>query len=263
VFGCALLLLLLLLVAGTAVAAETTVRASVDRRISVIGDPITLQIKIVGAKHPGNPPEIVVDGLEVGYGGESTSASVRFDNGTFTSEKTTAWIYQVVPQRNGTFTIPSQTIQADGKTYRTDAIALTIRPNSAGDGEGGIEKISFAEFVIGKRSLYLGEAIPVQFRLYVDSNVRWQPIAMPDIEADGFTKEKMPEPTNDEVTKDGHDYKVLIFRTVITPIRAGKLTLGPAEIRIHAKVPRARRGGQRGVFDDIFNDPMFTTTQEI
>lgn len=255
-------LLLLALMTVTAVAAEPTVRASVDRRISVIGDPITLQIKVVGVKRPGNPPDIAVDGLEIGYGGESTSASVRIDNGVFTSEKTTTWLYQIVPQRNGTFTIPGQTIQADGKMLRTDDITLTIQPNSAGDNDRGIEKISFAEFVISKKSLYLGEAVPVEMKLYVDSKVRWQPISMPEIEGDGFTKQKMPEPRNEQVTKDGKDYDVLIFRTVITPIRAGKLMLGPSEIHFKAVVPRARRGGQRGLFDDVFNDPFFSTTQE-
>lgn len=258
--GCVLLLLALITV--TAVAAEPTVRASVDRRISVIGDPITLQIKVVGVKRPGNPPDIAVDGLEIGYGGESTSASVRIDNGVFTSEKTTTWVYQIVPQRNGTFTIPGQTIQADGKTLRTEDITLTIQPNSAGDNDRGNEKISFAEFVISKKTLYLGEAVPVEMKLYVDSKVRWQPISMPEIEGDGFTKQKMPEPRNEQVTKDGKDYDVLIFRTVITPIRAGKLMLGPSEIHFKAVVPRARRGGQRGLFDDVFNDPFFSTTQE-
>ena len=258
--GCVLLMLSLITV--TAVAAEPAARASVDRRISVIGDPITLQIKVVGAKRAGNPPDIAVDGLEIGYGGESTSASVRIDNGVFTSEKTTTWLYQVVPQRNGTFTIPGQTIQADGKTLRTEDITLTVQPNSAGDNDRGIEKISFAEFVIPKKSIYLGEAVPVEMKLYVDSKVRWQPVSMPEIGGDGFTKQKMPEPRNEQVTKDGKDYDVLIFRTVITPIRAGKLMLGPSEIHFKAVVPRARRGGQRGFFDDVFNDPFFSTTQE-
>jgi hypothetical protein len=258
--GC--LLAMLVLVAVTAFAAETTVRALVDRRISVIGDPITLQIKVVGARRPGNPPDIAVDGLDIGYGGESTSASVRIDNGIFTSEKTTTWVYQVVAQRNGKFTIPAQTIQADGKTFRTEDISLTIQPSSAGDNDNENEKMSFAEFVIPKKTLFLGEAVPVEMKLYVDSKVRWQPVTMPEIEGDGFTKQKMPEPRNEQVTKDGKDYDVLIFRTVITPIRAGKLTLGPSEIHFKAVVPRARRGGQRGIFDDVFNDPFFSTTQE-
>lgn len=258
--GC--ICLLLTLVSVNAVAAETTVRATVDRRISVIGDPITLQIKIIGAKRPGNPPDISVDGLEIGYGGESVTASARFDGGAFTSEKTTTWVYQVVPQRNGSFTIPAQTVQADGKSFRTDPIALTIQPNSAGDNDRGNDKISFAEFTISKRSLYMGEAVPVELRLYVDSKIRWQPLSMPEIEGDGFTKQKMPEPRNEQVTKDGKDYDMLVFRTVITPIRAGKLMLGPSEIHFKAVVPRGRRGGPRGMFDDVFNDPFFSVTQE-
>lgn len=255
--------LFLAFVAIQAVAADPTARATVDRRLSVIGDPITLQIKVAGAKRPGNPPDITVDGLEIGYGGESTSASVRIDNGTFTSEKTTTWVYQVVPQRNGTFTIPAQTILADGKTLRTDEIKLTIQPNSAGDNDRGNEKIGFAEFGVAKKTLYLGEAIPVEIRLYVDSRVRWQPTAMPEIDGDGFTKQKMPEPRNEQVTKDGKDYDMMVFRTVITPIRAGKLVLGPSEVHFKAVVPRGRRGGQRGFFDDIFNDTMFSVTQEL
>ena len=125
------------------------------------------------------------------------------------------------------FTIPPVTIEADGKEYKTQALTLTVQPSSAPEG-GDSEKIGFAEFVVPKKTVYLGEAMPIAMRLYVDARVRWQAEGiMPEIAGEGFTKQKMPEPHKEEVERNGRDYVLMEFKTVITPIRAGKLTVGP------------------------------------
>lgn len=247
-------------------AADVTVRSNLNRRISVIGDPVQLEIKISGARHIGNPPEITVDGLEVRYAGQSQGAVMRFENGNFISERNTSLLYQVTPERNGAFTIPSVGIEADGKSYRTEPIALTIQPSSATDDAADPSKIGYAEIVVPKKTAYVGEAIPLELRLYVDARVRWQPVAMPEIDGEGFTKQKMPEPKSEQTERNGRDFDLLRFKTIISPIRAGTITVGPSEILYSARVPHARRGGARSPFDaldDMFNDPFFSATQQL
>jgi hypothetical protein len=253
-----------LTVANAAVhGADVSVRARLNRSISVIGDPVQLDIKIMGGRRIGSPPDVSVDGLEIRFFTTGEESVVRLNNGAFTSERNTTLAYQVVPQRNGTFTIPSIAVEVDGKTYNTQPVALTVQPSSATDGQP--EKVGFAELVVPKKTLYLGEAIPVEFRLYVDSKVRWQPQAMPEIEGEGFTKQKMPEPHNEQVERNGRDYDMLTFKTAIAPIRAGKLAIGPGEIAFNARVPRAQRSGRNpfDAFGDIFNDPFFSATQSL
>ena len=247
-------------------AADVSVRASLSRGITVIGDPVQYQIKITGARRVVPPREAEVDGLVIRYAGPSENAVMRFQNGSFTSERTTTLVYEIVPERNGTFTIPAVAVEADGKTFRTEPVGLTVQPSST-PGSPDPETIGFAEFVVPKKTAYLGEAIPLELRLYVDARVRWQPVAMPEIAGEGFTKQKIPEPQRSQTQRNGREYDVLTFKTAIMPGRAGKITIGPSEIPFNARVPRARRGGPRSLLDmfddDVFGDPFFSTTQQI
>ena len=58
---------LLAMLAATGHAADVSVRARLSRSISVIGDPVELQIKISGGRRIGDPPEVPVEGLAVQY----------------------------------------------------------------------------------------------------------------------------------------------------------------------------------------------------
>jgi len=259
-------LLTLASVATMAGAAEPSVRAHLDRGISVIGDPVVLQIRITGARRVGDPPQISVDGLDIQYANQGSERQVRIENGSFSSEQTITLNYQVVPQRNGSFTIPAVVVEADGKGYSTKPIVLTVQPSSATTGEFDTDKIGYAEIVVPKKTLYVGEATPIEVRIYVDSRVRWGAVTMPDLGGEGFTKQKIPEPHKEQVERNGRDYDMLAFKTVIAPIRSGKLTVGPCEIPFRAQVPRARRGGERSPFDifgDVFSDPFYAVTQDL
>ena len=262
-----LMLALLLLMAGLTSAAEITARASLNRGVTVIGDAVQYQIKLSGARRVGNPPEIEVDGLVVHYSGPSESSVVRFQNGSFAAERSVTFIYQVVPEKNGTFTIPAMTVEADGKTLRTEPVGLTVQPSSATSATDDPKTLGFAEFSVPRKTAYLGETIPVELKMYVDSRIRWQPVAMPEIAGEGFTKQKMPEPQRDQVQKNGRDYDVLTFKTAITPSRAGKITIGPSSMPYNARVPRARKSGPRSLFDrfddDVFGDPYFSAVQQM
>jgi hypothetical protein len=264
---CALLIVWFAGFAAGAHAADVTVRATLSSGVSTIGNPVQYQIKITGARQIAEPPEIDVDGLVIRYAGPSETSVMRFRNGSFSSERTTTLVYQVVPERHGTFTIPPVMVEADGRTFRTEQVGLKVQPNTGTDAGNDAQPIGFAEFVVPKKTAYIGETIPVELRLYVDARVRWQPVSMPEIEGEGFTKQKLPEPTREQVQKNGREYDLLIFKTAITPSRAGKITIGPSEIPYNARVPRARRGGPRSLFDmfddDVFGDPFFSSTQQM
>ena len=47
---------------------------------------------------------------------------IQIENGSFVSERTTTYVYQVTPQRNGSFTIPAIAIEVDGKSYSTQPV---------------------------------------------------------------------------------------------------------------------------------------------
>jgi hypothetical protein len=84
---------------------------------------------------------------------------------------------------------------------------------------------------------------------------------MPELESESFTKSKMPEPRKESARRDGREYDVIVFRTAVTPTRAGKIRLGPASMLFDAVIPRARPNRPRSLRDffgdDFFNDPFF------
>ena len=84
--------------------------------------------------------------------------------------------------------------------------------------------------------------------------IRVSDVQYPTVGGDGFALDKLTEPDQrQEQTPDG-PFQVLDFATVLTPLRSGTLTVGPAEMGLSMMV--RGRGGGRG-FDRFFNDPFF------
>ena len=248
-------------------AADVSVKASLSRGVTVIGEPVQFQIKITNAKRAGDPPDVAVDGLDIRYVGPSTNSVMRLDQNGFRSETTTVQVYQITAAKNGTFTIPAVEVDVDGRKHKTDPVTLTVQPSAVED-PARPQVQGKLELVVPKKTAYVGEMIPVELRLYVDARVRWQAVAMPEISGEGFTKQKIPEPRRPErVTKDGREYDLLVFKTAITPGKAGTITLGPAEMIYNAQIPRGRRSGPRSMFDildeDVFGDQFFAQPQQI
>jgi len=248
-------------------AADVSAKASLTRGITVIGEPVQFQIKISNAKREGDPPDVEVAGLPIRYLGPSSSSTMRLDQSGFRQERTTIFVYEVTPEKNGTFTIPALEVNADGRKLKTEPVTLTVQPSSVVD-EAKPRAQGTAEIVPAKKTAYVGEMIPVEIRLFVDARVKWSPVAMPEISGEGFTKVKMPEPRRPEqVVRNGREYDKFTFKTAITPGKAGKIVIGPTEVVYDAQVPRGRRSGPRSMFDlfdeDIFGDQFFAQTQRM
>jgi hypothetical protein len=251
--GCAL-------AASLAVAADVSVNAQFSESVTGVGEPVQLQIKVSGGRPSNQAPDVSVDGLRISYLGPSQNTSMRLENGSMVTESSVTYIYQVEPTRTGTFTVPALRISVDGRAFQTQPVGLKVQgrddPSARTDPARG-----FLEMTLPKKTVYVGESVPVEIRLYVDARVRWQPEAMPEIPGEGFTKQKLPEPRQEHGTKDGREMDVLVFRTAITPGKAGKLTLGPVEVPYVAQVPRAQRNRGHSLFDDVFGDPFFAVNQ--
>jgi hypothetical protein len=252
-----LALLLLLFVSLVAPAhAQVAVSASVSNASPAVGEPLQLQLRCTGTSRAGQPPEVSVDGLDIRYLGPSTQMSII--NGAMSSSVT--HVYQVVPMRAGTFTIPPIEIELEGRRLRTAPVALTVRAGHAPPAPSGVppmEKIAFAEITVPKKTAYVGEAIPAEIRLFVDGTVQSQIETIPQIQGEGFTKTKLSEPRREVARRDGREYNVVVFRTAITPGKAGKISIGPADFSFIAQIPRAQRTRQRSLFDmfdDVFSN---------
>jgi hypothetical protein len=250
---------------GRVEAEEVSARTQLSNDRVAVGDEIELQIQISGAKGSVDAPPVNIEGLSVQYYGTSQSSQVQIGNGRMTSTNIYTHVYHVIPQRAGTFTIPAFSLFVDGRTVRTLPVTLRVEPGtgrSSGEATANGE-LGFAEFQVAKKTVYLGETIPVTLRLYVDARVAPRLEAMPLLEGDGFTKTKLTEPRQELARKDGREYHVFVFRTAVTPSRTGVVTLGPSELAFNAQIRETRRGRSRSLLeqmlgDDPFNDPFFS-----
>jgi len=256
-------------------AAEPQVEATLSSDTVELGEQLELQIKITGARDIKPPERVSIEGLSIG-GVSFTKSSERSNiNGSYSTTETTLFSFQIVPQKTGRFPIPPIVVEADGKKLTTRPLKLTVTGGAAGSGSGGSAnanpdarqddspgEIGFAELVVPKLHAYLGEAVPVELRIYFNAgvNVQIPQGAMPQITLDGFTMQKLTDPQQKKITRDGKDYNCLTFKTVVTPAKIGKLAIGPVEmpyvalVSVRRNIQRPRLGGP---FDSMFNDPFF------
>ncbi|MEO8352523.1 MAG: BatD family protein [Chthoniobacteraceae bacterium] len=237
-------------------ARAASVNATISERTSTVGDTLQYQIQIDDdSGRDLEPPDITVEGLDIRYLGPSTNRRVEFTNGRFSQSNTTTLIYQVTPSKPGNFTIPAVVVEVGGQRLQTRPVAFKVEKNtgSVSDGES---KIAFSEIDPFKRELYVGEIVPVEINFYLDARIQAELEQMPDLAGEGFTKGKPDEPRQQQARRDGVEWKVVTFRWLVTPSKAGKITLGPADVPFVAEVPRQRRRS-RDPFDSFFNDPFF------
>ena len=241
----------------TARAEDASVTATLSSASVAVGEAVELQITIKGTqKAPAPQPR--VDGLDFQYNGASTQ--VQMNN--FDISRSVVHTYTVLPQKEGTFTIPALSIDAGGKKLATQPLTLTVARQSGGGqaGTAGASENNFAaaEWVLPKTTAYVGEAIPAELRLYVLSQIRWELPQLPALSGEGFTIQKMPKPTVTKATKDGREYDVAIFKTAITPAKAGKLVLPASDLNTVMVLPQKRSQRPRFPgFPDAFNDQFF------
>jgi len=249
------LLCLCLAVGAPARADDVRVSAEVSDATAEVGEPVDYKITIGGAIHASVPENIDVDGLTITYGGEQMQFSVTFGS----SQRTAVYTYSVVPQRAGDFVIPAQQITIDGNAYTTKPVSFKVggTASSGGGGQGsdGNGQLYYAEFILPRDTAYIGEALPIEVRLYVDARVRAQLEEMPEITAEGCTVQKINnKPDQSQVTRNGREYIMATYKTAVTPAQAGKVTVGPVTVQALAQLPQQRRRRRTG---GPFDDPMF------
>ncbi|CAN5486714.1 hypothetical protein BH18VER2_BH18VER2_10180 [soil metagenome] len=265
--GALLFLGVLFLLVPHARADAPTVTAVLTSSETEVDRPVQLQIKITGDANAIPPNEITVDGLDIRYTGQSQLVEGRNFRFTYSF----VYNYTILPLKAGTFTIPSQAIGSNNGTLRTPALTLNVAPNDDGTttsrrGGGNSatdeKKIVFAELVVPKTSVYVGETIPAQIRIGINSRVPHRFIDLPNLSGQGFTSQRMPNPDQRLESIGGRTYEVVTLQTAITPVRSGKLEISAKDAKAIIQVPRRGGSRPRSPFDlfgmnDPFNDPFF------
>jgi BatD DUF11 like domain len=265
--------LILLARSDRALAESPAVTAVLSNDQVAIGETVQLQISISDARGADAPDNIQVDGLEIHRTG--TEQHVEMDNFKVTTNA--IYNYTILATRAGTFKIPPQTIRVSGKNLTTPELTLHVtdaggrsasRSQQGGSSQTVSSKnIAFLEFVVPKRTGYVGEVLPVEIRIGLNSRVQFQaPLEPPDLNLQDVTLQRVQEPEQNVETIGGVTYRVLTFKGALAAIHAGKIELPSLETSLTALIRRrapSSSGRSRSPFDafgmhDPFDDPFFS-----
>lgn len=251
--------------------AEVTVSAELSRPDVSLGDMAELQVRVSGTQGANVPRELAVEGLQIRLTGQSTQVQMV----NFKVSSSVLYSYVVMPLRAGDFTIPSIPVNAEGKQFRTAPLSLTVR---AGGGAApgvavptqqfvpqipgmpprpvrnavqaqGQARLAFGEIQCFKKTIYVGEMVPVEIRFYFDARNQVQVRGKVDFGGEGVIAERFPDPRESREERDGVIYNVLTFRTLLSAVKPGTIDISPAKIDCQIQMPGALPPG--------FDDPVF------
>lgn len=231
--------------------ADVTVKATFDRAQVSVGEQADLGVEVMGVQSSGVPEIANAAGAKVGYLGPSSRVS--FVNGAMSASVTHH--FSVSAPNPGKVTLGPISVTIGGKRYDAGTVTLEVvagRPGAGGAGSPAGNQLRL-ELTAPRTQVYVRERLPIRVKLMV-GQVRVTDVQYPTVGGDGFAIDKLSEPDQrQEQTADG-TFQVLDFATVLTPLRSGTLTVGPAEMGLTMVV--RNRGAGRG-FDRFFSDPFF------
>ncbi len=232
-----------------------------------VGEPIQLMVTVRGARGAEVPEKLQVNGLQINLAGRSTQFEMR----NFKMSSTLTYTYLVVPQFEGEFTIPSFEVKIEGKTFRTQAMRLSVSgdrrtqqapaypqnsvPIPSGQPPAPAEEGDpfFADLILSKKKVFVGEVVPVELRFYFNSRIGGQVGERPTFGGEGFTVQKFSNAVKREQVVNGTSYTVFSFQSAITAVKAGTLEIPEASLDARLQLPGKMPQG----FDNFFgNLPM-------
>jgi len=222
-------------------AQAVTFSASLDRNAMRVGEQVVLTLRFDGGQPSGQPRLPDVPNLQIQFAGQSQQIS--FVNG----QRTASFLlnYVVSPTAPGDFTIPAFNVPAGGAMLPSQPIALKVYPAAVKlpDTEA-FRQFTFVRLLTAKTNVFLGEPFALEVRLYFTAAGEFQ---LPSLQGDGFTFTAFQHQQGQEQVGNAN-YRVILFRTVATPVKTGKLTLGPAQCKFTLQI----RVAGNDVFD-FFN----------
>jgi tetratricopeptide (TPR) repeat protein len=245
--------MLAVLLAAAAPARAQSVAVRVDPPRLAVNEPGELAVDIerlgggsASAEDIAPPVVPPQDGITVRYIGPSQEVSII--NGR-TSQRI-SHRFGISASRPGTYTIGPITIREGGKPKEVGTARLEVLAAGAVGGlaEGESAQLSL-KLAVPRTEVYLHEHVPLTLTLRV-GQLRVSDLQYPQIGGDGFSLEKLTEPSQRQEQTAGGVVQVVEFATTLTPLRAGTLTVGPGAMRLSVLTRERRQDRFFGFFGE-------------
>ena len=233
---CKIYTLLVLLMMGVGVMEAQQVSFTVSAPSQVVkGNKFNVEYELHNAEGTNfsNPN---FDGFQVLYGPQKgSSSSTEINKGKSTRRYSQWYSYILKATKVGRYTIPSATIEVDGKRYSTKPVVVEVLPSLQPASKDNTSHDVFVRMNLSKHKVYEQEAIECTFVVYTksikDEFHRWY--KKPTFE--GFMVEEVPLSmiTYDVQSYNGQDYYVAeLEKYIIFPQKTGKLTITSGEYAV-------------------------------
>lgn len=206
----------------------------------------------------------------------STFSSSSYVNGKVTESFSNQFIYTLIADKEGKFTVGEAEISVDGKTYRSKAITIEVvkddsqlqNPPPGGGGSTqqqgssgntgstavGGEDI-FVRTSVSNNTPYKGECIVATVKIYVKPEVGLSGLENYKLPTfNGFYSQDLDPTAQPQFTTENYNGRVynsaVLKRYILFPQQSGTLTIDPFETTAVVQV-RANTN-TRSVFDDFF-----------
>ena len=238
----------------TANALGQSVSASLDRATTTVGESINLSINCTNFTPSSQPILPSISGLRFSSAG--TSRKFQLGGGGRTSTYT--FNILVTPLKPGNYSISPIQVRHETRLFKPKPLKLLVLPAGEKPKPGNNQsQNAYVRLLPTKTTAYVGEVIPVEIQLFFIDGVNVQ---MPELIADGFNIAPFPKHKQTRMQKGNQIYQVLTFRTTATPLKAGKLQLGPVKQGMVLRV--RQKQNRRSPFNNSF-DGIFTRYQQV
>jgi hypothetical protein len=269
----AALVLAALLAPGLCAAAEVTFQARVDRAELAQDELVTLELRLESPDPPEKLDTTVTTDFEVVAREKSREPLISMGGGGGVQIRNLYTIvYRLRPTRTGALTVPSFTAVVRGRSYATQPIVVKVSaagalprgpgaspapgakpqtpaqpPPRGGWAYRGWEKDVALRAELGRREVFVGEQVPVEFWLVSPYPVaHYGSATTPHYE--GFWQEVLDTPRELRPVARGAQVGYMVQRLALFPTRTGELTVDPFDLR---EVSIPVRGGGFDVSGDV------------
>lgn len=198
---------------------------------------------------------------------QSYSQSTQIINGRTSSSVSYSYTYTLLPQKTGTYTIPSGSINVDGQKYTSNGLTIKVLPaddnstKSQGNSQSNSSKSTsvsgdkiFVKAQVSKTSVYEQEPVLVTYKLYTLLDVAGiNNVKLPDF--NGFMKQDFKQDGNSQLSYEnfnGRNYGTIVLHQVLLyPQHAGEIVIDKATFETIVRIQNQNQ--PRSIFDDFFD----------
>jgi hypothetical protein len=228
-------------------AGAATFSTSLSRDTVVLGETVTLALKLEGGQFPGNPGLPAIPGVQVGHNVSQNLDSRQGPDGKMTSAHT--FSYTLVPQRAGEIIIPGLNLEINGQQFASAPLKLQVlRADPHAPPAELANELAFLWLALPKTEFYVGEAFVAELRLYVRQGVQnISDFNLPAVATDGFTASRLQPGQQFERRVGNAQFTVVPQYVALTPVKSGPLKLGGVNGSLVVHLPLENRR-QRDIF---------------